>query len=26
MYEKYDLEDDEAYEIDSVRGLILVGE
>ena len=26
MYEKYDLEDDEVYEIDSVRGLILVGE
>jgi hypothetical protein len=26
MYEKYDLDEDEAYEIDSVRGLILVGE
>ena len=26
MYEQYDLDEDEAYEIDSVRGLILVGE
>jgi ribosome assembly protein YihI (activator of Der GTPase) len=26
MYEKYDLEDDEIHEVDTIRGIIFVGE